>query len=145
MNDKEIEKTSKSGDHEQRYLLGENQMPIFTKIFDILQGVVTLYDFIECLVDGTFILRSCLERRLLLHFHKRFAMITFLSLNCFTAFFSTELLVRYKIYPSETGDQRGKSTYALGRGGFVISVHVRTMGGVRFSPFWRVYMKQMAP
>ena len=118
MNDKEIEKTSKSGDHEQRYLLGENQMPIFTKIFDILQGVVTLFDsFVKYLVDGTFILLSCLERRLLLHFHIRFAMITSLSLKCFTAFFSMELLVGYKIYPSEIGDQRGKSTYTLGKGG----------------------------
>ena len=42
MNDNEIEKTSKSGDHEQRYVLEENQMPIFSKIFDILQGVVTV-------------------------------------------------------------------------------------------------------
>ena len=100
--------------------------------------------FIKHLVDGTFIPLSCLERRLLLPFHKRFALITFLSLKCFTAFFSMELLVRYKIYPLEIGNQRDQSTYALGRGGFVSSVHVRLIGGVKFSPFWCIYIEQMA-
>ena len=42
-------------------------------------------------------------------------MISFLSLRCFVVFFSMELLIEFvKAFPLETGDQMGKSMYAMG-------------------------------
>ena len=43
-------------------------------------------------------------------------------------------------FPLEMGGQMGKSTYAMGGGEIVASVHVCTIGegGVKFLPFWCV-------
>ena len=67
------------------------------------------------------------------------SMIIFLSLKCFTVYFSKEIFIEYlKTFPLEMGKghQKGMSIYAMG-GRSCVRVH--TMGeGVKFLSFFCV-------
>ena len=83
-----------------------------------------------------FILR-CLWRRLLLLFYETFAMIIFLSVICFTVFFSVELLPGYLktlLLEMEGGSDGQEYVH---NGGVLAIVLVCTMGkgGVKFFHF----------
>ena len=88
-------------------------------------------------MQDTFTILCCLWRRLSPRFYKTFAMVIFLSLTCFTVYFSVELLVGYlKTFSSEIGGQIGKCTYAMREGSLHAYLCVRWGQGVKFLSFW---------